>query len=143
MSSQLERIAGAEGLVAGVLTVVIVSGDRMRTLNRNYHGRDEGTDVLAFDYGSGSRENDTLGEVVVSVDAALEAAESRGLPVEGELLLYCIHGLLHIAGYGDGSPGERARLWQRQLDYLGQSGYPAEDWVRDIGEDSEEHHTPS
>ena len=42
-----------------------------------------------------------FGEVVVSGKTALREAEKRGLPVDRELALYAIHGVLHLVGFDD------------------------------------------
>jgi rRNA maturation RNase YbeY len=96
--------------------------------SRDFPGQAEVTDVLAFDYGPGCAEDDVEGEVVVSAERALAEARSRGLPPEGELLLYCIHGLLHLAGYEDATPARRERMWRRQLEHLARAGFPARLW---------------
>lgn len=128
---QLLRVAAREALGGRRLSVVLVSDRRIRRVNRDFGGRDEPTDVLAFDYGPGLRADEVDGEVVVSAQRAQEEARRRGLSVRGELLLYCIHGLLHLAGYRDGSPAGRRRMWRRQLEHLARAGYRGARWGRD------------
>jgi rRNA maturation RNase YbeY len=70
-----------------------------------------------------SGQDDVEAEVVVSAERALAEARSRGLPPQGELLLYCIHGLLHLAGYEDATPAGRRRMWRRQLRHLAGAGF--------------------
>ncbi len=45
------------------------------------------------------------GEVVVSAETAQRAAPRFGWSAAEELLLYVIHGTLHLAGYDDATPG--------------------------------------
>jgi probable rRNA maturation factor len=125
---ELTRVAREENLGRSALSVVLVSDRRLRELNRLFHGRAEVTDVLTFDYGPAAGEDDIEGEVVVSAERALAESEARGLPPEGELLLYCIHGLLHLAGYEDSTPARGARMWRRQLAHLERAGFPARLW---------------
>ena len=70
------------------------------------------TDVITFDHG----------EIVVSADTARVQAAEHGHGVVGELALYIIHGLLHLNGYDDIAPRDRAkmhrvqdRIWRRVL----------------------------
>ena len=70
------------------------------------------TDVITFDHG----------EIVVSADTARAQAAEHGHGVVGELALYIIHGLLHLNGYDDIAPRDRAkmhrvqdRIWRRVL----------------------------
>ena len=124
----LVRVAAAERLGRSAVNVVLVSDRQIRRLNRDFHGQAEVTDVLTFDYGPAGGEDDVDAEVVVSAERALAEALSRGLPPDGELLLYCIHGLLHLAGHEDGTVGARQRMWRRQLWHLARAGFPARRW---------------
>ena len=51
------------------------------------------TDVITFDYG----------EILVSAETALSNSEEMQVSLENEVLLYIIHGMLHLGGYLDGS----------------------------------------
>ena len=52
------------------------------------------TDVITFPYG----------EILVCPAVAKEQATGYGLATEDEVLLYCLHGLLHLVGYDDTKP---------------------------------------
>ena len=137
LEGELARVAACEGLGGRIVSVVLVSDQRIRRLNRDFHGCDDVTDVLAFDYGANppAGGEDVDAEVVVSAQRAEAEARRRGLPTEGELLLYCIHGLLHLAGYDDRERADRRRMWRRQFDHLAEAGFTARRWQ----ESSEEH----
>jgi len=124
----LTRVAAEEHLGRSAVNVVLVSDRQIRRLNRDFHGRAEVTDVLTFDYGPDGEEEDVEAEVVVSAERALAEGFSRGLPPDGELLLYCIHGLLHLAGYEDATRAGRQRMWRRQLWHLGRAGFQGRRW---------------
>lgn len=62
------------------------------------------TDVITFQHG----------EILVSADTAAREAEARGWPVERELLLYLVHGLLHLHGFDDRDPDARLRMHTTQ-----------------------------
>lgn len=55
------------------------------------------TDVLAFAYGNGN----IAGDVVVSLDTARRQSAERGVPFHSEIILLCLHGLLHVMGLRD------------------------------------------
>jgi len=124
----LERVAGAaacaleaEGSDA-LLSVTLVDDEEMAELHVRFSGGPGPTDVLAFPFG----DDDTprppglalLGEVVVSTDTAAREGEERGHGFERELLLYVIHGTLHLLGYDDQDPAERVRMHARQEELL-------------------------
>src|SRR5205807_1937747 len=69
-------------------------------LNKQFLQHDEPTDVLTFPYtlpGAKTLE----GEVAIGYEVAKENAADRGHDVNLELLLYVVHGCLHLCGYYD------------------------------------------
>jgi probable rRNA maturation factor len=115
----------AEGRSDLSLSVAIVDDARMAQLHLQFSGVPGPTDVLAFpmqDDGAPPIPDApvVLGEVVVSADTAAREAEARGLPFERELLLYVVHGTLHLLGYDDHDSAERARMHERQEELLEQ-----------------------
>ena len=68
------------------------------------------TDVLTFELDHDSRGRVTAGEIVVCVPEARRQARRHGTRVQHELLLYVIHGLLHLVGHDDHDPIEYRRM---------------------------------
>ena len=68
------------------------------------------TDVITFDHG----------EIHISVETAREQAEEFDNNFERELMLYIIHGLLHLAGHEDATPEGLAQMNDLQQSILGQ-----------------------
>ena len=128
LQRELGWVAEREGLGDRAIGVVLVSDRNIRQLNRDFHGRNEVTDVLTFDYRSTDHPDDVDAEVVVSAHRAQDEALDRGLPPDGELFLYCVHGLLHLADYHDHEPADRRRMWKRQLGHLAEAGFSAPRW---------------
>ena len=100
------------------LSLTLVGDERMATLHEKYMGISGPTDVLAFPLDDGIGPLEILGEVVVSVETAQREARERGLSLEREVLLYVVHGTLHLLGYDDHEPEERARMHARQEEHL-------------------------
>lgn len=106
-----------ERVGAAVVDVTMLSGQRMRALNRRAFGHDRATDVLAF----GMRHGDTLvGDIYVCPPVARGAAARYGIPLREEILRLAIHGTLHAIGYDHpvDSSRERSPMWRRQERYL-------------------------
>lgn len=94
----LEAIAQISRPV-GRVGVCLADDAMMRRQHRKFSGRERTTDVLAFE---ASASGDPIEvDIIVSVDEATRAAARLGHPVERELLLYCLHGVLHCAGFND------------------------------------------
>ena len=119
-----ERLMAEHGVDAA-LSVVFVDNAAMQDLNRRFRSEDEVTDVLAFplDDESDPDEARLLGEVVVSVEKAIEEASQRGGPVASEIALYVAHGLLHLLGYDDHDPDETVRMRDAEARALADAGF--------------------
>ncbi len=120
-ASCLRRLVGfvAEAEERGVdsVDVAIVDTDEIVSLNDRYLGRDEVTDVLSFDLSeTGSR--GLSAQIIVCGDVAAEQGPKHGLSVEDELMLYVIHGLLHLTGWDDADAGPAERMKTRQEELL-------------------------
>lgn len=58
------------------------------------------------------------GELVVSTETAIREAPAHGWAAEDELLLYVVHGLLHLCGYDDLTDGARPVMRRRERQVL-------------------------
>lgn len=89
--------------------VVFVDDPTLREMHERFLDDPTVTDVMAFDYTESSDDADPTpqAEIYVSVDRARAVAEERGESSRGELLLYLVHGSLHLCGFDDHE--ERAR----------------------------------
>ena len=104
------------GYAAGRLSIAVVDDATIHALNRRHLAHDYPTDVLSFPLDA---EGDRLeGEVVVSAETALANAAEYGWPAENELLLYVIHGTLHLTGYGDKTDDEARAMRDAEARWL-------------------------
>ena len=109
----------------GQVAVVFVSDRKIQALNRHYRGIDSPTDVLAFSQleGTGPRHPGLMGDVVISAETASRQARSRRRPLEREIDLLVVHGLLHLAGLEHtGTERDRKEMQSRQRKIL--RGWP-------------------
>lgn len=90
------------------LSVALVSDDAIRTLNRDYRGRDKATNVLSFPCGepAGPGLPRLLGDVVLAFETVSRESEMQGKPVEHRVSHLVVHGFLHLLGYDHESSGE-------------------------------------
>lgn len=106
------------------VAVVFVSDPRLAELHERYLGDPTPTDVMAFDLGAPGL--GPAGEVYVSVDRARAVALARDLAPDRELALYVVHGCLHLCGYDDHRPRDRARMRAAERVVLARLGYAGE-----------------
>ncbi|SMP53233.1 probable rRNA maturation factor [Neorhodopirellula lusitana] len=91
---------------------VRVAGDEsIHEVNRQFLQHDYPTDVISFPYELSPPRVE--GELIVSLDTALEqarAVQTPGWTVANELVLYVVHGTLHLVGFDDTAPDVRAAM---------------------------------
>lgn len=110
-------ILDAVGESNAELSIELIGDRRMTRLNRDYRGRNVPTDVLAFSQREAPcPRTSLLGDVVISVHAALRQAHARHHSADEELAVLLIHGILHLCGYDHerGEP-EARRMRRREL----------------------------
>ncbi|MFQ6026515.1 MAG: rRNA maturation RNase YbeY [Dehalococcoidia bacterium] len=120
---------------AGQVSLLITDDDTVQELNRVYRGLDEVTDVLSFSASHAGHwegeESQVLaatedsafptfilppeelppwGEVIVSYPQICRQAQQRNEPVERELALLIVHGVLHLVGHDHLEPEETSRM---------------------------------
>ena len=102
------------------ISVAVVDDPTIHALNQRYLNPDAPTDVLSFVL---ERSADHLeAEIVVSADTARQAASRFAWSPADELLLYVIHGTLHLVGCDDQTPAQRAEMQARERAYLTRFG---------------------
>ncbi|MGQ3686137.1 MAG: rRNA maturation RNase YbeY [Candidatus Loosdrechtia sp.] len=69
------------------------------------------------------QEKTITGEIVISAEMAAEVAQENGYPVEGEIVLYVIHGLLHLLGYDDKKKSAAKKMHLKEKELLERFGY--------------------
>jgi rRNA maturation RNase YbeY len=101
LATRARQVLRALGVHRSELSLSLVADPEMRALNRDFRGKDEPTDVLAFPLYAPPipARVASLGDVVISLDTArLEAAERR-ISLAHCLDDLVVHGILHCLGY--------------------------------------------
>lgn len=106
------------------VTLVVSNDEQLQQLNRQFLGVDAPTDVLSFPAGYTDPETGApyLGDVLISYPRAEAQAAAAGHPVENELQLLVVHGLLHLLGHDHLEEDEKARMWAAQAEILDRLG---------------------
>lgn len=113
--SAARTVLDAEAAADIELSVTLLDDDAIRTLNRDWLGRDRPTDVIAFALGEGDAA--PLGDVYIGVERAVEQAGEAGIAVREELVRLVVHGVLHVLGYDhedDSAERMAGEMWRRQ-----------------------------
>ncbi len=102
------------------LSIVLTDEARLQQLNRDYLGIDAPTDVLSFPASETDPETGAryIGDILISMPRARAQAESAGHPLQWEVQLLVIHGILHLLGHDHAEPEEKERMWNSQAEIL-------------------------
>ncbi|MFN3467044.1 MAG: rRNA maturation RNase YbeY [Candidatus Brocadiales bacterium] len=103
------------------LSIVYVDEEEMARLHKTFLGKEGPTDVLAFP--DKDRSGKVVGEIVVCVPVAIKMAKELGSDVEGEIMLYTLHGLLHIMGYDDKKEKDAKKMHLKEKEILSRFGH--------------------
>ena len=113
---EAERMSGPWSVV-----FVLVDDARLQRFHLDFMGIDAPTDVMTFEAGAGDGEPGRPargGDIIISVDRAVDQAASNENAPDRELLFVAVHGLLHLTGWVDHSDAERAAMLARGDDLL-------------------------
>jgi probable rRNA maturation factor len=117
--SSLERFVLRARRSAGLrdmVNVLVTNNSELKSLNRQFLGKDKPTDVLSFPTAPAARAKSRriAGEVAISADIARRNAARFGHSVADEVKILVLHGILHLAGYDhERDNGEMARKEMR------------------------------
>lgn len=117
---KLAALAKARGNVS----IAIVGDTEMSRLHLRYKRIAGPTDVLTFDL----RETPGAaidGDIVICYDEARRQAKAHRHDIKLELLLYALHGLLHLMGYDDRTDRDFRRMHRREDELLRRAGLGA------------------
>ncbi len=103
-------------------TVVFVGDSQMIRLHDQFMGLHTTTDVLTFSTDEDPRGRPLSGEVYVCIPEARRQAAARAGNVRREVLLYALHGMLHLCGFDDRTDAEYRRMHHREDAILTQLG---------------------
>jgi probable rRNA maturation factor len=126
-----ERVLEGEGVAEGTgISILVTDDDEVRTLNRQFLGIDEPTDVLSFPEDDSDGFPDTgeppyLGDIAIALPTAARQAGEFGHSLDAEVAHLLVHGLLHLRGYDHTESAEdEVRMRAREEHYLGPGSHP-------------------
>ena len=95
------------------ISLLLCDNALIKDLNKKFFKKSNPTDVIAFPL-KDKFNKDYLGEVVVSVEEAVKVSSKNGVSWKEELVLYIVHGILHLSGYCDKTRKEREKMERKQ-----------------------------
>ncbi|TNF49935.1 MAG: rRNA maturation RNase YbeY [Bacteroidetes bacterium] len=111
----LTSLVNEEHKDIGAITVVFCSDEYLLEMNRRHLDHDYFTDIITFDYCEGDL---VSGDLFISVDRVSENSKNERVEFLNELARVCVHGVLHLCGYGDKSEIDQVVMRQKEDYYL-------------------------
>ena len=114
------------------ISVTFVDNAEIARLNEQYRGKPQPTDVLSFPLGENGKydvNQETgaamLGDIVISMERAVEQAELYGHSLQREVAFLTVHSMFHLLGYDHEAGGlEAVRMREKEEATLIQLGVP-------------------
>jgi len=117
-------VLASENVAAAELSLAVVDGEQMQAINKRHLDHDYDTDVLSFllEASELSDGRSIEGEIIVSVDMARKQSIEYQTDIRYELVLYIVHGTLHLCGYDDLTAEDAAVMRQRERELMDRPG---------------------
>jgi len=112
-----EKAGELYGLKNAEVSITLTNNEHIHGLNLRYRGIDRPTDVLSFALNEGEEPEifdgpavDVLGDIILSVERAVEQAAEYGHSVQREIAFLTVHGMLHLLGYDHMEEADRIEM---------------------------------
>lgn len=107
----IRRVVDKEKALLGEVNYIFCSDNYLLKINQQYLKHNTYTDIITFDMSQGES---LAGDIFISIDRVLENASSFGISKNDEIDRVIIHGILHLIGYSDKKPAEKAKMRKKE-----------------------------
>ena len=112
----LASVFAQESVVFKSVSYIFCTDDFLLNLNKEYLSHDTLTDILTFSLSETSLS--IVSEIYISIDRVRENAKTLRVSFDDELRRVMIHGILHLCGYKDKTPGQKKIMRGKEDYYL-------------------------
>ena len=117
---------------AAEVSVTFANNEQIHELNKMHRNVDAPTDVLSFPMGEDGKydidpatKSKILGDIVISMEKAVEQAERFGHTLQREVGYLTAHSMLHLLGYDHEEPLEKVHMREKEELVMTQLGLPS------------------
>lgn len=110
-ASWFSEVLSEHGFSLGEVCLIICSDNYLLEMNKQHLNHDYYTDIITFNYNEGETIN---GDLFISIDRVGENAERDSVTMVMELQRVAVHGLLHLVGFDDKSPDDKAEMTRQE-----------------------------
>lgn len=117
----LSEVARKEGFKIAQLNVIFCSDEYLYAMNVQYLQHKTYTDIITFD--QSDRKGVISGELYISLDRLRDNSKSLKISLKDEIHRVIVHGVLHLCGYGDKTPADKATMTSKEDYYLAKRSF--------------------
>jgi len=117
----LSEVARKEGFKIAQLNVIFCSDEYLYAMNVQYLQHKTYTDIITFD--QSDRKGVISGELYISLDRLRDNSKSLKISLKDEIHRVIVHGVLHLCGYGDKTPADKAAMTSKEDYYLAKRSF--------------------
>ena len=108
--SWLTELCENEGSTLEELSLVFCTDEYLLGINKKYLNHDYYTDIITFNYTI----DGIKGDLFISSERVSENAGKQGVSALSELKRVIAHGTLHLLGYTDNNPENKAKMTEKE-----------------------------
>lgn len=111
-SSWLINIIESHHKKVANLNYIFCSDEYLLQINKAHLNHDFYTDIITFD--SSESRDEIEGDIFISIDRVEENASKLQVTFDNELARVMAHGILHLLGFDDKTPGEKKIMREKE-----------------------------
>jgi probable rRNA maturation factor len=112
VTSWIKHVVEKERATIQEINFIFCSDSYLLTLNQDFLKHNTLTDIITFS--NAESDSSIAGEIYISIERVRENAEKYQVQFEDELDRVMIHGVLHLLGYKDKKPSEKALMRKKE-----------------------------
>jgi rRNA maturation RNase YbeY len=116
LSKWIKDAVRSEGRTIQEINYIFCSDNELLEINKQYLNHRTLTDIITFNNSEVS--NSLESDIFISIERVTENAAKLSQSFDIELRRVMIHGILHLTGYGDKSPSQKAQMRKKEEAYL-------------------------
>ena len=120
----VEKVGQLYALDNAEVSITFTDNEHIHEINREYRKVDRPTDVISFALNEGDEPNiegeipvNMLGDIIISVEKAIEQAGDYGHSIRREIAFLTVHGMLHLLGYDHIEEADRVEM-RKEEDFV-------------------------
>lgn len=118
------KMADLYDLKDSEVSITLTNNEKIHELNKQYRNIDRPTDVLSFALNEGDEPAikggapvNVLGDIVISLEKAVEQSGEYGHSAKREVAFLTVHGMLHLLGYDHMQEDDRLEM-RKEEDFV-------------------------